>query len=351
MALLFLTTRRIALERLWRLWLWDVAGVVPQQALHALQEAACGGGAAGESDAWRRIQAACAPSLEEPSGVAGPPLPPQFLYSLYVHAPPDSKGGCGWPRRAGWVGGCLAGASCDPGPTFPLAAPAASMHWQRQRLAVASGASLAMCCTLLKAPCSPCRSHRPAAAVPGLSNPQASGHRLGGTLNCRSRAAAAQGGAEGSSERKASLSAGGARLAAPAGLVAAAGYWLLGYKAAATVHLCIVKQLCFPCLLDVRRFLLISDADIPLYDPYTFYQQLMHEMGSKVQACHFAGSQSEFWRAEMEVGSSHVAAAGIAWQPGGTSVTDSSAAPAAAEALAGDVSSAACLCADLTHCC
>jgi hypothetical protein len=132
---------------------------------------------------------------------------------------------------------------------------------------------------------------------------------------------------------------------------AAAGYWLLGYKAAATVHLCIVKQLCFPCLLDVRRFLLISDADIPLYDPYTFYQQLMHEMGSKVQACHFAGSQSGFWRAVMEVGSSHVAAAGIAWQPGGTSVTDSSAAPAAAEALAGDVSSAACLCADLTHCC
>jgi hypothetical protein len=101
----------------------------------------------------------------------------------------------------------------------------------------------------------------------------------------------------------------------------------------------------------VRRFLLISDADIPLYDPYTFYQQLMHEMGSKVQACHFAGSQSEFWRAEMEVGSSHgAAAAGIARQLGGTSVTACSSA-AAAEALPGDVSSAACLCADLTHCC
>ena len=131
----------------------------------------------------------------------------------------------GWPRRAGWVAGCLAGASCDPGPTFPLAAPAASMHWQRQRLAVASGASLAMCCTLLKAPCSPCRSHRPAAAVPGLPHPQASGHRLGATLNCRSRAAAAQGGAEGSSERKASIGAGGAGLAgSPSGLgTAAAG--------------------------------------------------------------------------------------------------------------------------------
>ena len=47
--------------------------------------------------------------------------------------------------------------------------------------------------------------------------------------------------------------------------------------------------------------MLISDADIPLYDPFTFYQQLMHETGSKVQACPFDGSQSEFWRAEMEV--------------------------------------------------
>ena len=97
------------------------------------------------------------------------------------------------------------------------------------------------------------------------------------------------------------------------------------------------------------RFLLISDADIPLYDPYTFYQQLMHETRSKVQACHFAGSQSDFWRAEMEVRSSHssyeAAAAGIARQLDSTYVTAPARQPAAAAAVPGDVSSAACPCA------
>lgn len=36
-ALLFLTTRRLAHERLWRLWLWDAAHLVPRQALPAVQ--------------------------------------------------------------------------------------------------------------------------------------------------------------------------------------------------------------------------------------------------------------------------------------------------------------------------
>ena len=33
------------------------------------------------------------------------------------------------------------------------------------------------------------------------------------------------------------------------------------------------------------RFALISDSDVPLYDPLTFYQQLMHEPLSRVRAC------------------------------------------------------------------
>lgn len=33
------------------------------------------------------------------------------------------------------------------------------------------------------------------------------------------------------------------------------------------------------------RFALISDTDVPLYDPLTFYQQLMHEPLSRVRAC------------------------------------------------------------------
>lgn len=78
-ALLFLTTRRLAHERLWRLWLWDAAHVVPLQVLPALQVGsgaavagmaaahahaascllccACGGGAV------RDVAAACALAL------------------------------------------------------------------------------------------------------------------------------------------------------------------------------------------------------------------------------------------------------------------------------------------------
>lgn len=40
------------------------------------------------------------------------------------------------------------------------------------------------------------------------------------------------------------------------------------------------------CLdLHTCRFALISDSDVPLYDPLTFYQQLMHEPLSRVRAC------------------------------------------------------------------
>lgn len=42
-ALLFLTTRRLAHEKLWRLWMWDAANLVPQQAVQGLQQAVCGG--------------------------------------------------------------------------------------------------------------------------------------------------------------------------------------------------------------------------------------------------------------------------------------------------------------------
>lgn len=34
-----------------------------------------------------------------------------------------------------------------------------------------------------------------------------------------------------------------------------------------------------------RRFVLISESDIPLYDPLTFYLQLMSESQSYVNAC------------------------------------------------------------------
>ena len=37
--------------------------------------------------------------------------------------------------------------------------------------------------------------------------------------------------------------------------------------------------------LRLRRFVLISESDIPLYDPLTFYLQLMSESRSYVNAC------------------------------------------------------------------
>lgn len=36
-ALMFLTTRRLAHEKLWRLWMWDAAGMLPLQALPLAQ--------------------------------------------------------------------------------------------------------------------------------------------------------------------------------------------------------------------------------------------------------------------------------------------------------------------------
>jgi hypothetical protein len=48
--------------------------------------------------------------------------------------------------------------------------------------------------------------------------------------------------------------------------------------------------------------LLLSESDIPLYDPLTFHQQLTAEGKSRVNACAH-GAMSEWrWSHEMEVG-------------------------------------------------
>lgn len=50
-----------------------------------------------------------------------------------------------------------------------------------------------------------------------------------------------------------------------------------------------------------KQFLLISDSDIPLYDPLTFYQQLMHEDKSRTKACK-TGPLSEYrWNRFMGI--------------------------------------------------
>ncbi len=51
------------------------------------------------------------------------------------------------------------------------------------------------------------------------------------------------------------------------------------------------------------RFLLISDSGIPLYDPLTFYQQLMHENRSRVKACRVGYLSDYRWHPVMAVSS------------------------------------------------
>lgn len=49
------------------------------------------------------------------------------------------------------------------------------------------------------------------------------------------------------------------------------------------------------------RFLLVSDSGIPLYDPLTFYQQLMHEDKSRVKACRNGYLSDYRWHPVMAV--------------------------------------------------
>ncbi len=49
--------------------------------------------------------------------------------------------------------------------------------------------------------------------------------------------------------------------------------------------------------------MLVSESDVPLYDPLTFYQQLMHDPRSLVKACgQYSRPPQRLWNKEMEVG-------------------------------------------------
>lgn len=68
-----------------------------------------------------------------------------------------------------------------------------------------------------------------------------------------------------------------------------------------------------------RRFLLISDSGIPVYNPLTFYQQLMWDRRSHLATCHPATPPSSFWskndtvrRSEAQLGSIGAWPAGLA---------------------------------------
>ncbi|KAL4420283.1 hypothetical protein ABPG77_005623 [Micractinium sp. CCAP 211/92] len=184
-ALMFLTTRRLAHEKLWRLWMWDAAGMLPLQALPLAQEAICAPSAPAEA-AWQSVRAACAgtaAALEKAAkGSAAVLLPPQLLFNIYVHAPPDYQGLEYQPLFQGRV--------------------------VRNRLKTQWGSAAIM-----------------------------------------------------DAERALLLEA----LRDPAN----------------------------------ERFVLLSDTDVPLYDPLTFYQQLMHEGKSRVRACRDGHMSIDRWKDAM----------------------------------------------------
>ncbi|KAL4424305.1 hypothetical protein ABPG75_001606 [Micractinium tetrahymenae] len=50
-----------------------------------------------------------------------------------------------------------------------------------------------------------------------------------------------------------------------------------------------------------ERFVLISESDVPLYDPLTLYQQLLHDPRSRVKACgQYSRPPQRLWKKEME---------------------------------------------------
>ncbi len=55
-----------------------------------------------------------------------------------------------------------------------------------------------------------------------------------------------------------------------------------------------------PACRCTHRFVLLSESDLPLYDPLTFYKQLMSEAKSRVNACAYpaaeAYAKSSMWR-------------------------------------------------------
>lgn len=82
-ALLFVTGAHMPHDALWRLWLESAAGLLPQQALPSLLDAACGP----VLEKWLLLLCACYP--KRVTGAVAAVQPPwQYLFSLYVHSPP-----------------------------------------------------------------------------------------------------------------------------------------------------------------------------------------------------------------------------------------------------------------------
>lgn len=51
-----------------------------------------------------------------------------------------------------------------------------------------------------------------------------------------------------------------------------------------------------------QRFVLLSESDIPLYDPLTLYSQLVYEKASRINACGPGDHTSSWrWNPAMEV--------------------------------------------------
>lgn len=82
------------------------ASFMPRQWLHyrppplptphgPAQEGLCGSNATAADAFWQRLRRDCSlvPPLAEAAGLGATELPPQHLFTIYAHAPPDYQGG------------------------------------------------------------------------------------------------------------------------------------------------------------------------------------------------------------------------------------------------------------------
>ncbi len=130
-ALLFVTGAHMPHDALWRLWLESAAGLLPQQAVPSLLDAACGP----VLEKWLLLLCACYPKrVSGPVAAVQPPW--QYLYSLYVHSPPWNTDGYQGGRQWWWIVVCCGGGTTPEGTGWHACARGCMVCWAVSRLAL-----------------------------------------------------------------------------------------------------------------------------------------------------------------------------------------------------------------------
>ena len=238
-ALLFLTQGDLWHEPTWRLWFRSAAGALPAGAVRG---SVCGA----EAGPLRELRQACLPSRGQGDSA---PIDQQHLFSVYIHAPPETKGVC--------VGGGLKAVHAwriDP----TTAITPGSDYWTVDCFADED------------------------------LNPMFRGRLIRNRIKTQwgtHRWVRWDG--RGASEGRQQLA-------------------IHAYPPSTPPSSCSLveatRNLLWEAFKDPQntRFVLMSESDIPLYHPLTFYQQLMAEERSRVNSC--PGGHTMPWRWSWRMG-------------------------------------------------